>query len=212
MLIHVLWSRLLEDAKFLKSKFSTLKNIRAPTAMLETVVADLSLHRAGASTLPPPHSPQTPTIPPTPSRSNTLSTNQRLRGLLSGRSATLMVEKALPNPSHSTTTRTTSPPMPPPNDTKPPLLSPSTAGSGSGGSSQSNGPIVLGTQSIGASTVSLAASQASTEAGSSVVEVDTTSKVAGSAGLSNGLTAEPATATQTSSSPLPPTTADGRGS
>jgi len=67
--------------------------------MLVTVVSEKSLPRAA-------------NVPPTPSRSNTFqnvgsSANQRLKGLLSGRSSTF--DKALPTP-----TQTSSPPTPPP--------------------------------------------------------------------------------------------------
>ncbi|KAF6763954.1 retrograde transporter [Ephemerocybe angulata] len=134
--------RLLEDAKFLKTQFSTLKNVRAPVGMLETVVAEQPLPRPPGSPVP-----QTPSL----ARSSTMSANQRLRGLLS-RSSTLP-------PSNSTQT----PPIPPPSEKQPPVLSPS-SGSGGSGFSASNGPITLGTLgSISASTLSLAASSPSLE-------------------------------------------------
>ncbi|KAJ3504343.1 hypothetical protein NMY22_g17957 [Coprinellus aureogranulatus] len=83
-------NRLLEDAKYLHKQFSALKNVRAPTAMLETVVAEKLL----PGSRPPVPS---PTVPQTPMRSNTLRANERLRGLLSGRASSFM-ERALPNP------------------------------------------------------------------------------------------------------------------
>lgn len=127
-------NRLLEDARYLNQHFSTLKNIRAPTAMLETVVAEKMLPRpAGAQQ-----------VPQTPLRANTLTANQRLKGLLSGRGSSFM-DKNLPQPS-----RTPTPPVPPPADTKaqPPAMSL--------GNSSSNGPSVLGIDgSVSGSSASL---------------------------------------------------------
>ncbi len=124
-------SSLLADARFLHQKLAVMRNVGVPTGMLETVVADKSVARgpggpgrAGGGTprytchrrgrgarvrgaRPPP-------APPPMIRSNTLSANQRLKGLLSGRSASGFsqpsaslppVEKALPAP-----VRTESPP------------------------------------------------------------------------------------------------------
>lgn len=75
---------LLADAKYLHSKLAVLKNVGAPTGMLETVVAEKTVPRPNV---------------PAPVRSNTISANQRLKGLLSGRSST--VDKALPNPTQT---------------------------------------------------------------------------------------------------------------
>lgn len=77
-------TRLLADAKYLHSKLAVLKNVGAPTGMLETVVAEKTVPRPNV---------------PAPVRSNTMSANQRLKGLLSGRSST--VDKALPNPTQT---------------------------------------------------------------------------------------------------------------
>ncbi|GLB34735.1 putative vps54-like protein [Lyophyllum shimeji] len=84
-------TRLLEDAKYLHQKLSALKNVGAPSGMLVTVISEKSLPRSQQPSSPPPV--------PTPTRSNTLSANQRLRGLLSGKSATF--EKALPTPTRT---------------------------------------------------------------------------------------------------------------
>ncbi|KAJ3891575.1 vacuolar protein sorting-associated protein 54 [Lentinula edodes] len=75
-------SRLLEDVKFLHQKLSALKTIGKPSMMLETVVREKPI-------------PKLPGAPPTPVRNGSMmsppnsaasnaSTNQRLRGLLSG--------------------------------------------------------------------------------------------------------------------------------
>lgn len=90
-------SSLLADAKYLHQKLAALKIVGAPTGMLETVVAEKSIPRPNV---------------PAPARSNTMSANQRLKGLLSGKSS--MVDKALPIPSQT--------PDPPPE--KPRLLGP----------------------------------------------------------------------------------------
>lgn len=78
-------TRLLDDAKYLHQKLSALRNVGSLSNMLVTIVSEKSLPR--------------PAAPPTPTRSNTLqnvgvSANQRLKGLLSGKSQT--VDKALP--------------------------------------------------------------------------------------------------------------------
>lgn len=98
--------RLLADAKYLHQKLSALKNVGAPTGMLETVVAEKQLPRTGSNS----NSQAGPSAPLT--RSNTLSANQRLKGLLTGRSSSFAQadkDKALPRP-----TRTPSPPLPAP--------------------------------------------------------------------------------------------------
>ncbi|KAG5643229.1 hypothetical protein DXG03_001313 [Asterophora parasitica] len=85
-------TRLLADAKFLHQKLSALKNVGTPSNMLVTVISEKSLPRAA------PPSPAAPT----PSRASTLglgaSANQRLKGLLSGKSTTANFDKALPTP------------------------------------------------------------------------------------------------------------------
>ena len=143
-------SSLLADARFLNQKLAVMRNVGVPTGMLETVVADKSVARGGsggpgrsaggpatpaaavgasAGSAPPP-------APPPMIRSNTLSANQRLKGLLSGRSASgfsqpspapppVPIEKALPAP-----VRTESPPPVPPAADKPqtPALAPAALG------------------------------------------------------------------------------------
>ncbi|KAF8809089.1 Vps54-domain-containing protein [Phlegmacium glaucopus] len=94
-------ARLLGDAKYLQQKFSALKNVGTSNGMLETVVAEKSLHRANSTA-----------GPSTPTRSNTLSTNQRLKGLLSGKSSSF--DKTIPIPAS-----TTLPPPVPPSADKP---------------------------------------------------------------------------------------------
>jgi len=91
-------NRLLDDAKYLHQKLSALKNVGTHSNMLVTVISEKGLPR--------------PPGPLTPTRSKSIgsSANQRLKGLLSGRSPTF--DKALPTPM-----RTSSPP---------PLLSQST--------------------------------------------------------------------------------------
>ncbi|KAJ3935024.1 MAG: vacuolar protein sorting-associated protein 54 [Lentinula lateritia] len=86
-------SRLLEDVKFLHQKLSALKTIGKPSMMLETVVREKPI-------------PKLPGAPPTPVRNGSMmsppnsaasnaSTNQRLRGLLSGRATSY--DRSLPN-------------------------------------------------------------------------------------------------------------------
>jgi vacuolar protein sorting-associated protein 54 len=96
--------RLLADARYLHQKLSALKNVGTPSGMLVTVVSEKSLPRAA-------------NVATTPSKSSTFqnvgsSANQRLKGLLSGRSSTF--DKALPTPVRS------SPPTPPASATPPP--------------------------------------------------------------------------------------------
>ena len=76
--------RLLDDAKYLHQKLSALKNVGTHSNMLVTVISEKSLPR--------------PPGPPTPTRSKSIgsSANQRLKGLLSGKSPTF--DKALPTP------------------------------------------------------------------------------------------------------------------
>ncbi|KIY43546.1 Vps54-domain-containing protein [Fistulina hepatica ATCC 64428] len=80
-------TKMLEDARYLHNKFAALKNIGTPSSMLETIIAEKSVRR------PPPPA-------PTPVRSSTMhnlgSANQRLKGLLSGKSSA--AEKELPSP------------------------------------------------------------------------------------------------------------------
>ena len=93
--------RLLADAKYLQQKFSALKNVGSSSWMLETVITEKNLPRTNA----------TPG-PSTPTRSNTLSANQRLKGLLSGKSSGF--DKPVPIP-----TGTGLPPPVPPSADKP---------------------------------------------------------------------------------------------
>ncbi|TFK30114.1 Vps54-domain-containing protein [Coprinopsis marcescibilis] len=97
--------RMLEDAKYLHQNFSGLRHVRAPTGMLETVVAEKDLPRPKNAT---------------PTRSNTMSNaNQRLRGLLSGRPSLGPDTNSSPNVSQTTsgasdshsTSNSTSPPQ-----------------------------------------------------------------------------------------------------
>ncbi|KAF8077733.1 vacuolar protein sorting-associated protein 54 [Lyophyllum atratum] len=83
-------TRLLADAKYLHQKLSALKNVGTPSGMLVTVISEKSLPRS--------QQPSSPAPVPTPSRANTLgaSANLRLKGLLSGKSASF--DKALPTP------------------------------------------------------------------------------------------------------------------
>jgi len=71
-------TRLLADAKYLQQKFSALKNVSPSNWMLETVITEKSLPGTNTVTTPGPS---------TPTRSNTLTANQRLKGLLSGKSS-----------------------------------------------------------------------------------------------------------------------------
>jgi len=94
--------RLLADAKYLQQKFSALKNVGTLSWMLETVIAEKNLPRVNA-----------PSGPSTPTRSNTLTANQRLKGLLSGKSS------SFDKPSMPIPTGTASPPPVPPSADKP---------------------------------------------------------------------------------------------
>ncbi|KAF9484684.1 Vps54-domain-containing protein [Pholiota conissans] len=131
-------TRLLADARYLHQKLSALRNVGAPTGMLETVVAEKSIPRAPGSSPPQAAassssgggssagngngSANANSTQPQMLRSNTLNANQRLKGLLSGRALTFAqshssgnIDKALPPPQ-----RTESPPpMPPPSGDKP---------------------------------------------------------------------------------------------
>jgi len=78
--------RLLADAKYLHQKLSGLKNVGAPSGMLETVIAELSISRTPTSATGP-----RPAAAPIPVRMN--SANQRLKGLLSGTGSS---DRALP--------------------------------------------------------------------------------------------------------------------
>lgn len=99
--------RLLADAKYLHQKLSALKNVAPPSGMLVTVVSEKSIPRTG---------PSSPT--PVPRSSNALSSaNQRLKGLLSGKSGAF-------DKSHSTGVRSSSlapAPAPSPVVSSPPL-------------------------------------------------------------------------------------------
>lgn len=76
--------RMLADAQFLHRKLSVLKNVSAPTNMLETLVAEKSIPRK--STLG--------------NSRSTAGANERLRGLLSRRDSTKL-EKPLPSPTQT---------------------------------------------------------------------------------------------------------------
>ncbi|KII89130.1 hypothetical protein PLICRDRAFT_40765 [Plicaturopsis crispa FD-325 SS-3] len=82
--------RLLADAKYLHQKLSALKNVGAPSTMLETVIAEKRI--AGQPGKPAPASAPAPGT----------SANQRIKGMLSRKASTLSekppVEKALPSP------------------------------------------------------------------------------------------------------------------
>lgn len=102
---------------------SGLKNIGAPSGMLETVIRENTIPRSPypqtplkSSTISSPP----PSATPSPSVASTISTNQRLKGLLSGRALTF--DKALPTPGPTSETptppprtSTTSPPTAPVN-------------------------------------------------------------------------------------------------
>ncbi|KAG6830755.1 hypothetical protein H0H92_014836 [Tricholoma furcatifolium] len=94
-------TRLLADAKYLHQKLSGLKNVAAPSGMLMTVISEKRIGNAPPSPLPVLSPKMSPV--PTPMRSSTISlgasANQRLKGLLSGKSSTF--EKALPTPMRS---------------------------------------------------------------------------------------------------------------
>ncbi|PPQ93257.1 hypothetical protein CVT25_015255 [Psilocybe cyanescens] len=106
-------TRLLEDAKYLHQKLAALKNVGTPTGMLETVVAEKPIPRSGGSNANS-HTGSS-SSPNPPMRSNTLSANQRLKGLLSGRSSSFTdKDKALPLPNQNP-----SPPPVPPTSDKP---------------------------------------------------------------------------------------------
>lgn len=99
---------MLADAKYLQQKFSALKNVGPSNWMLETVITEKNLPRTNASP-----------GPSTPTRSNTLSANQRLKGLLSGKSSSF--DKSMPIP-----TGTVVPPPVPPSADKPRSSAPTT--------------------------------------------------------------------------------------
>ncbi|KAF9036624.1 vacuolar protein sorting-associated protein 54 [Panaeolus papilionaceus] len=101
-------ARLLEDARYLHRRLGALKNVTAPTGMLETVVSEKGVPRSSMNNVPRASAPSSPS-PPT--RSNTMSANQRLQSLLSSRAST---DKALPIPD-----RTATPPPVPPTSDKP---------------------------------------------------------------------------------------------
>ncbi|KDR73587.1 hypothetical protein GALMADRAFT_621009 [Galerina marginata CBS 339.88] len=116
-------TRLLADAKFLHSKLAAMKNVGTPTGMLETVVTEKPIPHTNSGGTSSKSNSQSgnPGPPHPPTRSNTLSANQRIKGLLSGRgssfiqpSLSLDKDKALPLPA-----RTPSPPPVPPTSDKP---------------------------------------------------------------------------------------------
>lgn len=121
LLINLISSRrLLVDAKFLHKELSGLKNVLAPMGMLETVVSEKQVPRSNVSS-------PVPAPLPTPTRANTLTANQRLKGLLSrsNTSSNRTVEKALPTPNQTPSSPRTSTSTPPP----PPLPAKSPMGS-----------------------------------------------------------------------------------
>ena len=89
-----------------------LKNVGTSSFMLETVIAEKNLPRANATAT---------SGPSTPTRSNTLSANQRLKGLLSGRGSNF--DKPMPIPASTALP----PPVPPSTDKPRPSLAPTTA-------------------------------------------------------------------------------------
>jgi len=121
ILTHIFLRRLLADAKYLHEKLSVLKNVGAPTALLETLVSEKVIGRAGK----PDTSQQGGTSSSASSsqgltRSSTLSTNQRLKGLISGKRPSFMM-----NSDRAPTPPSQMPPPPPPASDKPrsPVLS-----------------------------------------------------------------------------------------
>lgn len=106
-----------------------MRNVGVPTGMLETVVNEKHVARGPGSNATTPASQSNSSSPPPLIRSNTLNANQRLRGLLSGRSASFTQpttpnnvdkEKALPQP-----VLTESPPPVPSSTDKPQSPKPS---------------------------------------------------------------------------------------
>ncbi|KAF9532159.1 Vps54-like protein-domain-containing protein [Crepidotus variabilis] len=104
-------TRLLADAKYLHEKLAALKNVGSPTGMLETVVKE---KRIGSNAEADAVGVSPANTPPAPIRSNTLTANQRLRGLMTGRRTSFNPDPALPHPTPSST-----PPPPPPASDKP---------------------------------------------------------------------------------------------
>ena len=96
-------------------KFSVLKNVGAPTGMLVTIVSEKIIGHGGKPDSNQQDGGSSNTISASNlARSNTLTTNQRLRGLISAKRPSFMMsaEKALPQPSKT-------PPPPPPASDKP---------------------------------------------------------------------------------------------
>jgi vacuolar protein sorting-associated protein 54 len=99
---------LFTDAKFLHKELSGLKNVMASMGMLETVVSEKQIARANISS----PSPMSPQVTP-PKRSNTMTANQRLKGLLS-RSSTITSKSVIPDQVTSPKLpMSPSPPLPP---------------------------------------------------------------------------------------------------
>lgn len=94
-----------------------LRNVGAPTGMLETVVAEKTIGRAGLNSSN--QAGAATSSPQQPTRSNTLTANQRLKGLLSGRSSAFSSNSDRSFPSGN---RTPSPPPVPPQADKPRTL------------------------------------------------------------------------------------------
>jgi vacuolar protein sorting-associated protein 54 len=83
------------DAQFLQQKLSVLRNVGAPTNMLETLVAEKSVPRKSAlSNLRAAASP-----------------NERIKGLLS-RKDSVKLDKPLPSPGETTSSSSGPPPLP----------------------------------------------------------------------------------------------------
>jgi vacuolar protein sorting-associated protein 54 len=93
-------------------KLSVLKNVGAPTGMLATIVTEKIIGKSDPNQQDGESSNTAPAGNLT--RSNTLTTNQRLRGLISAKRPSFMMsaEKVLPQPSKT-------PPPPPPASDKP---------------------------------------------------------------------------------------------
>ena len=112
--MHIFLRRLLADAKYLHEKLSVLKNVGAPTALLETIVSEKVIGRAGKTdTSQQGGTSSSASSSQVLTRSSTLSTNQRLKGLISGKRPSFMMNSdRAPTPPQM-------PPPPPPASDKP---------------------------------------------------------------------------------------------
>ncbi|KAL9715361.1 hypothetical protein Ac2012v2_002025 [Leucoagaricus gongylophorus] len=106
-------ARLLADARFLHKELSGLKNVVAPMGMLETVVSEKQIPRATISS-------SATVVARVPTRPNTLTANQRLKGLLSRSSTIKPVEKASLSPTQTVISPRTSSSSPPPHTIRSP--------------------------------------------------------------------------------------------